>query len=100
MQVINPNTIIKQYQLTVIITKAECLPFCEKGKKVRPFVSARAFGSVLTTVAKTNISPVFNAKLQFPIFYPVLNDKITMRVWHKNSGLTANTYIASVPEHP
>lgn len=35
-----------------------------------------------------------------PVFYPIMNDKITMRVWHKRYGLNANMYIANVPEHP
>lgn len=31
---------------------------------------------------------------------PILNDKITVRIWSQNSGLSANTFIANVPEHP
>jgi hypothetical protein len=29
-----------------------------------------------------------------------MNDKITMRVWHKRPGLSANMFIANIPEHP
>ena len=36
----------------------------------------------------------------FPITYPILNDKIQMRLWSKVSGLSANHYIANIPEHP
>ena len=32
--------------------------------------------------------------------YPILNDKITMRIWHKMPGLKANQFIANIPEHP
>ena len=32
--------------------------------------------------------------------YPILNDKITMRVWHRRHGAYANMYIANIPEHP
>ena len=46
------------------------------------------------------MNPVYNQKLLFPLSYPILNDKITMRMWSDNKGLTSNTYIANIPEHP
>lgn len=36
----------------------------------------------------------------FPVTYPILNDKITVRIWSKNGGFSANTFIANIPEHP
>ena len=87
--IIYPGMIEKKYQLTVVVTKAEGIPFCEENV-IKPFVSARAFGCVLVTKTAHNGKPSFNAKLVFPIFYPVLNDKITMRIWHKKPGLKAN----------
>ena len=89
----------KKYQLTITIVKSEGLPFCDTDKTVKPFISARALGCVLTTSTRSNGKAAFNAKMQFPIFYPILNDKITMRVWHKN-GWSANVFIANIPEHP
>jgi hypothetical protein len=47
-----------------------------------------------------NQDPVFSTKLLFPITYPILNNKITLKLWSKNSGLFANTHIANIPEHP
>ena len=73
----------------------------KKGKegKVLPFVSARVSGCVLTTSSKLNANPTFYTKLKFPIFYPVLNDRITMRIWaHRKAQ--SNVFIASIPEHP
>lgn len=32
--------------------------------------------------------------------YPVMNDKITIRVWHRRKGLSPNMFIANVPEQP
>lgn len=83
-----------------MVTKGEGLPFCEPPNVIKPFVSARAFGCVLVTKTAHNGKPSFNAKLAFPIFYPILNDKITMRIWHKKPGLKANQFIANIPEHP
>lgn len=91
--------IVKKYQLSVIVAKADELPFCEKGNKINAFISARVFGSVLVTGAKSNPRGNYNMKLLFPVFYPILNDKITMRVWHKNN-YKANIFIANIPEHP
>ena len=97
--VLNPNTITKLYQLSVVVVKGTDLPFAEKDV-LKPFVSARVFGCVLTTSSQNNGKPTFNQKLQFPILYPIMNDKITLRVWHKRPGLKANMFVANIPEHP
>ena len=95
MQLTNPSKIDKSFQMTVIVSKASELPKVND-KKIIPFVSARVNGCVLVTKDKSNGQ--FYAKLQFPIFYPILNNKITMRIWSKKSG--ANDFIANIPEHP
>jgi len=105
MQVATPDKIDKSYQMTVIVARAEGLPKMDskipKEGTVNPFVSARINGCVLTTAHKNNnANPKFNSKLQFPIFYPILNNKITMRIWSRHAGLKANMFIASIPEHP
>jgi len=84
--------------MTVVVAKVESLPKLKK--PIRPFVSARVNGCVMITNVKGGQNAFFNSKLMFPIFYPVLNDKITMRVWHKTGGMTGNIFIANVPEHP
>jgi hypothetical protein len=35
----------------------------------------------------------------FPLYFPVLNDKIVIRVWDKRTCL-ADTFIAMIPEIP
>lgn len=82
--------------MTIMVAKAEHLPKVASNGKIAPFVSARVNGIVQITGTR----PKFNAKLQFPIFYPILNDKITMRIWSKQTMLSKNIYIANIPEHP
>jgi hypothetical protein len=96
--VATPNKIVKSWQMSIIIAKAEWLPQVNKDKKMAAFVSARVNG--LVQITNTRPVPKFNCKLQFPIFYPILNDKITMRIWSKRGGLAKNVYIANIPEHP
>jgi len=104
IQILKPSTIDKAFQLAVVVDKAELckinqeLAKPDKGAKIRPFVSARVFGSHQITSVKLGIKPKWNAKLQFPIYYPILNDKITMRIWFWNSGLSSNTFLANIPE--
>jgi hypothetical protein len=96
----SPNVINKLYQLSIVVMKAENLPNVD-GSSVHPFISARVNGCVLTSkeISKNN-NPVFNSKMMFPITYPILNDKITMRVWSKTGGFSSNIYIGNIPEHP
>jgi hypothetical protein len=42
---------------------------------------------------------MYNSKLCFPIFLPILNDKITVRVWSQGRR-GADTFIANIPEYP
>ena len=61
--IVNPNTIVKLYQLTVVVVKGDGIPFAESGKVIKPFVSARAFGCVLTTSSRLSPKPSFDQKL-------------------------------------
>jgi hypothetical protein len=36
----------------------------------------------------------------FPITSPILNNKITMRLWSDGGTFSANPFIANIPEHP
>ena len=63
-------------------------------------MSCRVFGMVLTTKTQKGLKTKFDWKMSFPVFYPILNNKITMRVWHETGGLYRNTFLANVPEHP
>lgn len=64
------------------------------------FVSVRCVGQVLTTaVIEENLSPTYSNKLQFPIFMPILNDKITIRIWNRG-GRFSDQFIANIPEYP
>ena len=85
--------------MAIVISKAENIAICEQ-RSWNPFISARVNGCVLPTKCQANSNPVFNQKLMFPLTYPILNDKITMRIWSDNKGLTSNSYIANIPEHP
>lgn len=95
-----PGKINKSWQLSIGVFKAENLPMVDSDGKIKPFVSARVFGMVLCTKCRPNANPKFNAKLQFPIYYPILNNKITMRVWSQTGALSPNIFIANIPEHP
>ena len=64
------------------------------------FISVRCCGLTLTTpIAPETQKPTFSTKLQFPVFLPLLNDKIVIRIWDQRKGLP-DIYIASIPEIP
>ena len=91
---------MKYYQMTIVCSKAENIAICEP-RSWNPFISARVNGCVLTTkTLQSNSNPVYNSKLLFPLTYPILNDKITMRMWSNSNGFSSNIYIANIPEHP
>jgi len=98
MQVSTPAKIEKNFQMAVVVAKYADLVAIKDG--TMPFVSARVNGAVLVTNAKRGAKGQFNAKLQYPIFYPILNNKITMRVWSKTGMVKANKFLANIPEHP
>jgi hypothetical protein len=93
-----PSMITKGYQLSVNVLKAEGLPICT-GDSCNSFISVRVSGCVQTTrVIKDNFSPIYNARMCFPVHTPLLNDKITVRLWSKTNG--PDIFIANVPEYP
>eukprot|EP00359_Climacostomum_virens_P001470 CAMPEP_0204897796 /NCGR_PEP_ID=MMETSP1397-20131031/921_1 /ASSEMBLY_ACC=CAM_ASM_000891 /TAXON_ID=49980 /ORGANISM="Climacostomum Climacostomum virens, Strain Stock W-24" /LENGTH=1426 /DNA_ID=CAMNT_0052065573 /DNA_START=152 /DNA_END=4432 /DNA_ORIENTATION=+ len=89
----------KGYQFSVNIYKAEALvrvdPF-----EPSAFVSVRAGGFVeKTQTVKRNSNPSWNTRIVFPVFQPIMNDKIVVRMWdHKPLG--RDRMIASIPEMP
>ena len=97
-----PNIVRKSFQLSVYIFKAEGLMNMEQmifgGGKTDAFVSCRAVGLVhKTKTIKNNVNPLYNQKLLFPCYFPVLNEKILLRMWHSN---TKDDFIADIPEYP
>jgi len=52
-----------------------------------------------TRVAEQNFNPRYGARLGFPVHVPILNDKITARMW-SHGGRLADVFIANIPEHP
>lgn len=47
-----------------------------------------------------NYTPLYNSRVQFPVFLPILNDKITLRLWSQGSKLKPDIFIANIPEFP
>ena len=88
----------KSYQMTVTIAKAKHL--VKVDGLIQPFVSARVNGLVLRSNKKIKPNPEWNCKMLFPIFYPVLNNKITVRIWSETGMLSKNVFMANIPEHP
>lgn len=43
-------------------------------------------------------SPLYLAKLHFPVFLPTYNDKITIRLWLMDGR--SQVFLANVPEYP
>jgi hypothetical protein len=95
-----PGMVRKGYQLSVNVLKAEGLPQCDSSGTCNSFISVRVSGFVQTTrVIEENFNPNYNARLCFPVYTPIFNDKITIRLWSRNySG--SDTFIANVPEYP
>lgn len=62
------------------------------------FISVRCVGELLCTqVAENTQKPVFNTRLQFPVIFPLMHEKIVMRVWDKHR-FGADEFIARIPE--
>jgi len=62
------------------------------------FISVRCCGTVLTTpVIEGTQKPTFSSKFQFPVWMPVLNDKIIIRVWDRRRGMP-DVFIGNIPE--
>ena len=98
-----PAVARKAFQLSCYIMKAEGLVSFGGvigSSKPSAFVSVRAVGLIRRTkIIGGNNAPVFNQKILFPAYFPFLNDKILMRIWHyENRG--ADQFIANIPEFP
>ena len=78
----NPKIMSRGYLLSINILKGEGFPPCDSNDKCNSFFTVRVTGSMLQTrVVSDNYNPTFNTKLSFPIFMPILNDKIIVRAW-------------------
>ena len=95
-----PDVIEKSWEMNVVIEKAEDLVSIDNSNKLKPFVSARVFGLVQTTKVCNGKNPKFQTKLSFPVYYPILNNKITVRVWHETNSFSRNVFIGNIPEFP
>lgn len=94
-----PKFARKSYQLSVNLYKAEGIPESEV-KECNGFVSVRATGIVdKTQSVEGNSNPIWNSKISFPVFEPILNDKIVVRVWNKVPR-GRDRLIATIPEIP
>jgi hypothetical protein len=88
----------------VSILKAEGLPQITDSS-ADSFISVRASGYVqITRIIPKNLNPQFNARLCFPVYTPIYNDKIIIRLWHHNppslTGKAPDIFIGNVPEFP
>lgn len=46
-----------------------------------------------------NQKPKFSTRLKYPVSFPLLNDKIVMKCWHRRAMLS-DVFIANIPENP
>jgi hypothetical protein len=96
-----PTVARKSFQLSVYVFKAESLiqfPGTFGLTKPNSFVSARCMGLVQRTAnIKNNTAPIFNQKMMFPCYYPILNDKIMLRLWNLQMA-DSDVFIANIPE--
>ena len=54
---------------------------------------------MITAIVKNSTKPSYNCRMMFPIYFPVHNDKIIIRLWDKRK-LLVDLFIAQVPEFP
>lgn len=89
----------KNYQLSVNCYKADKIVRFG-GNESSPFVSVRTQGIVERThVIDANSNPIWNIKLSFPVSTPILNDRITIRVWDYRPR-SRDKLVATLPEVP
>ena len=95
-----PNVARKSYQLAVNVFKGESLKKKVESGLIDAFASVRVGGFVEPTpVVKGSQDPDWNTKFNFPVFMPILNDKILVRVWDRNRG-GRDRLVAQVPGVP
>lgn len=97
----NPQMFNKQYLLNINIVKVEGIPSDDVGTKYTTYWSARVQGNSLTSgIIKDNLSPAYNCKLGFPVYLPIQNDKIIIKLWMRVSRIAADELLANIPEIP
>ena len=93
-----PTINSKGYVLNVNVVRAEDLPKfglyrCDS------FISVRVGDTILRTpTVENNQKPVYSTRMVFPVHFPIMNDKIVMKVWDQH--VLGDTFIANVPENP
>lgn len=88
----------KTFQFAINIYKAEI--FDQPGGGHNLFVSCRVIGLYSKTeVIAGRTNPSWRTRMSFPAYKPILNDRITVRLWDK-VRLGRDTLIASIPEVP
>jgi Ca2+-dependent lipid-binding protein len=89
----------KGYQLNLNIVRAQDLPImgfysCDA------FLSAKVAGYLQTTpVIEGTQKPKFSTRIMFPVYFPLMNDKIILKLWDKRK-LMQDVFIGNVPENP
>lgn len=95
----SPKLMRKTYQLHINISKSEDLPKMGLGG-TNPFISCRVGNVVLKTNSLDgNQKPKFSMRLRYPVSFPLQNDKIVMKCWHRRPMLS-DVFIANIPENP
>lgn len=93
----NPKLNTKGYVLNVNIVKAEDLP--KLGLyRCDSFISVRV-GNIIqrTSTVENNQKPVFSTRMVFPVFFPIMNDKIIIKLWDQH--MLGDSLIGNIPEN-
>lgn len=94
-----PTLVRKSYQLNINIARAEELPKVGMNG-TNPFISARVGNMILkTSMIEGSQKPKFSTRLRYPVQFPLLNDKIVMKCWHRRT-MMSDIFIANIPENP
>lgn len=88
----------KGYVLNVNVVRAEDLP--KLGLyRCDSFLSVRVGNTILRTqTVEKNQKPKFSTRLVFPVHFPLMNDKVVMKLW--DQAALGDIFIANVPENP
>lgn len=94
----DPTLNSKGYVLNVNIVRAEDLP--KMGLyRCDSFLSVRVGNTILRTqTIEKNQKPKFSTRMVFPVHFPIMNDKVVMKLWDQN--MLGDQFIANVPENP
>ena len=89
----------KLFQLSINLYRADKLSKIE-GKDPSAFASVRTCGHVEKThYMESTCNPIWNLKISFPASTPIMNDRITIRLWDYRSR-SRDKLIATLPEIP